>query len=73
MRSSFEFNYVGKTTILEKMGLGDIVTTIPVVGVSTKTIDRKDITINAWDLGVNNEKFRPLWKHYYPETQGKAF
>ena len=48
-----------------------MVTNTPMLGFTTKTIEHNSITIMSWDL-VGNEKIRPVWKHYYPGTHGKA-
>ncbi|XP_038624129.1 ADP-ribosylation factor 4-like isoform X2 [Tachyglossus aculeatus] len=47
----------GKTTILYKLKLGEIVTTIPTI---------------VWDVG-GQDKIRPLWRHYFQNTQGLIF
>ncbi|KAK1887225.1 ADP-ribosylation factor 5 [Dissostichus eleginoides] len=46
----------GKTTILYKLKLGEIVTTIPTIG-----------------FNVETDKIRPLWRHYFQNTQGLIF
>ncbi|KAK2092302.1 ADP-ribosylation factor 4 [Saguinus oedipus] len=50
----------GKTTILYKLKLGEIVTTIPTIG------------FNVWDVG-GQDGIGPLWKHYFQNTQGLIF
>jgi small GTP-binding protein len=62
----------GKTTILYKLKLGEIVTTIPTIGFNVETIDYKNINFTVWDIG-GQDKIRPLWKHYYQNTQGLIF
>ena len=41
----------GKTTILYKLALDQIVSTIPTVGLNIESITYKDIKFNVWDLG----------------------
>ena len=41
----------GKTTILYKLALDEIVSTIPTVGLNIETITYKDIKFHVWDLG----------------------
>ena len=41
----------GKTTILYKMKLGEIVTTIPTIGFNVETIDYKNVSFTIWDVG----------------------
>merc|ERR1712199_47710 len=48
----------GKTTILYKLKLGEVVTTIPTIGFNVETVEYK---------------IRPLWRHYYQNTQGIIF
>ena len=97
----------GKTTILYKLKLGEIVTTIPTIGksknfaiqnkikVSSKllflinfpnnlklksfltgfnveTVEYKNICFTVWDVG-GQDKIRPLWRHYFQNTQGLIF
>merc|ERR1712196_132075 len=62
----------GKTTILYKLKLGEIVTTIPTIGFNVETVEYKNISFTVWDVGGQN-KIRPLWKHYIQNTQGVIF
>ncbi|XP_043114519.1 ADP-ribosylation factor 1-like [Puntigrus tetrazona] len=62
----------GKTTILYKLKLGEIVTTIPTIGFNVETVEYKNISFTVWDVG-GQDKIRPLWRHYFQNTQGKAF
>ena len=52
----------GRTTILYKLKLGEVVTTIPTIGFNVETINYRDtaITIHEYS-GI--KKVRPLWKH----------
>jgi len=59
----------GKTTILYKLKLGEIVTTIPTIGFNVETVEYKNISFTVWDVG-GQDKIRPLWRHYYQNTQG---
>merc|ERR1712096_59326 len=62
----------GKTTILYKLKLGEIVTTIPTIGFNVETVEYKNISFTVWDVG-GQDKIRPLWKHYFQNTQGLIF
>jgi ADP-ribosylation factor protein 1 len=62
----------GKTTILYKFKLGEVVTTIPTIGFNVETVDYKNISFTVWDVG-GQDKIRPLWRHYYQNTQGLIF
>ena len=97
----------GKTTILYKLKLGEIVTTIPTIGMykasladaamivcsvacvlvislskrlwqnfklaplgfNVETVEYKNISFTVWDVG-GQDKIRPLWRHYFQNTQG---
>ena len=41
----------GKTTILYKLKLGEIVTTIPTIGFNVETVDYKNISFTVWVCG----------------------
>jgi ADP-ribosylation factor protein 1 len=41
----------GKTTILYKLKLGEIVTTIPTIGFNVETVQYKKINFTVWDVG----------------------
>ncbi|XP_070502811.1 ADP ribosylation factor 4 [Chironomus tepperi] len=62
----------GKTTILYKLKLGEIVTTIPTIGFNVETVEYKNICFTVWDVG-GQDKIRPLWRHYFQNTQGLIF
>ena len=62
----------GKTTILYKLKLGEVVTTIPTIGFNVETVDYKNISFTVWDVG-GQDKIRLLWRHYYQNTQGLIF
>eukprot|EP00697_Spironema_sp_BW2_P004487 gnl/Spiro4/16104_TR8661_c0_g1_i1.p2 gnl/Spiro4/16104_TR8661_c0_g1~~gnl/Spiro4/16104_TR8661_c0_g1_i1.p2 ORF type:complete len:184 (+),score=40.72 gnl/Spiro4/16104_TR8661_c0_g1_i1:48-599(+) len=62
----------GKTTILYKLKMGEVVTTIPTIGFNVETVKYKNIEFTVWDVG-GQHKIRPLWKHYYNNTQGLIF
>ncbi|KAA0061085.1 ADP-ribosylation factor 2-like [Cucumis melo var. makuwa] len=94
----------GKTTILYKLKLGEIVTTIPTIGIippflsffvynsvftllnrlrshsrgatrlrfNVETVEYKNISFTVWDVG-GQDKIRPLWRHYFQNTQGLIF
>jgi len=62
----------GKTTVLYKLKLGEIVTTIPTIGFNVETVEYKNISFTVWDVG-GQDKIRPLWRHYFQNTQGLIF
>ncbi|XP_043264777.1 ADP-ribosylation factor 2 [Colletes gigas] len=62
----------GKTTILYKLKLGEIVTTIPTIGFNVETVEYRNICFTVWDVG-GQDKIRPLWRHYFQNTQGLIY
>ena len=62
----------GKTTILYKLNIGEVITTIPTVGFNVETIKYKNIEMDCWDMG-GQKKIRPLWHHYYENTDAIIF
>merc|ERR1711972_1012929 len=57
---------------LYKLRLGEVVTTIPTIGLNVETVEYKNISFNVWDIG-GQDKIRPLWRYYYQGTQGLIF
>ncbi|KAF4107734.1 ADP-ribosylation factor 4-like [Onychostoma macrolepis] len=62
----------GKTTVLYKLKLGEVVTTIPTLGFNVETVDYKNISFTVWDVG-GQDTIRRLWRHYYQNTKGLIF
>ncbi|XP_077386389.1 ADP-ribosylation factor 4-like [Festucalex cinctus] len=62
----------GKTTLLYRMKLAEVVTTIPTVGFNVETVEYKNISFTVWDVG-GQTVIRPLWRHYYTNTNGVIF
>uniref|UniRef100_A0A2K6JXZ0 ADP ribosylation factor 1 n=1 Tax=Rhinopithecus bieti TaxID=61621 RepID=A0A2K6JXZ0_RHIBE len=63
---------VGKTTILSKLKLGEIVTTIPTTGFNVETVEYKNISFTVWDVGGQDKIWR-LWHHDFQNPQGLIF
>jgi len=57
----------GKTTILYKLKLGEVVNTIPTIGFNVEIIKKGKLEFVVWDVG-GQEKIRTLWRHYYGDT-----
>ena len=47
-------------------------TTIPTIGFNVETVQYKKIEFTVWDVG-GQDKIRPLWRHYFQNTQGLIF
>ncbi|KAG7248283.1 hypothetical protein CRUP_013516, partial [Coryphaenoides rupestris] len=41
----------GKTTILYRLQVGEVVTTIPTIGFNVETVTYKNLKFQVWDLG----------------------
>ena len=53
----------GKTTILYKLKLGEVVTTIPTIGFNVETVEYKNISFTVWDVGGQDKVRLPLIPH----------
>ena len=62
----------GKTTILYRIKLGENVVTIPTIGFNVETVKCGSLEFTVWDCGFR-DKMVPLWRHYYPGTDGIIF
>ena len=62
----------GKTTVLYKIKLNDVVTTIPTIGFNVERVEYKNLRMTIWDIG-GQDRLRPLWRHYYDNTNGVIF
>lgn len=62
----------GKSSILFKLKQNEFVQTIPTIGFNVETVEYKNLKFTIWDVG-GQPKLRPLWKHYYLNTQAIIF
>ncbi|RUS69068.1 hypothetical protein EGW08_023171 [Elysia chlorotica] len=63
----------GKTSLLYGLKLGEVIQTVPTVGYNVETVTTPDGgSFTCWDLG-GQEKVRPLYRHYYPNTHGYVY
>ena len=62
----------GKTTILYKLHIGEVLTTVPTIGFNVEKVQYKNVVFTVWDVG-GQEKLRPLWRHYFNNTDGLIF
>mmetsp|Transcript_3951 Transcript_3951/g.10218 ORF Transcript_3951/g.10218 Transcript_3951/m.10218 type:complete len:181 (-) Transcript_3951:186-728(-) len=58
----------GKTTILYKLHLGDVIETQPTIGSNVEEVCHRNIRFQVWDLG-GQERLRKAWGTYYINTQ----
>ncbi|KAF2882083.1 hypothetical protein ILUMI_24086 [Ignelater luminosus] len=57
----------GKTTILYRLQVGEVVTTIPTIGFNVEQVQYKNLKFQVWDLG-GQTSIRPYWRCYYSNT-----
>ncbi|XP_059490440.1 E3 ubiquitin-protein ligase TRIM23-like [Neocloeon triangulifer] len=63
----------GKTSILFKLKQDEFVAATPTIGFNVESLElRSDLQLTVWDVG-GQPKLRPLWKHYYLNTQAVVF
>ncbi|KAB2596947.1 exportin-1-like [Pyrus ussuriensis x Pyrus communis] len=62
----------GKTTILYKLHIGEVLSTVPTIGFNVEKIQYKNVMFTVWDVG-GQEKLRPLWRHYFNNTDGLIY
>jgi small GTP-binding protein len=57
----------GKTTILYRLSLGQLVQTTPTIGSNVEEISYNNVKLQAWDLG-GQESTRSVWDVYFANT-----
>jgi len=62
----------GKTSLLYKLKIGDVITTIPRIGFNLETIETKQVTIYNWDIG-GADKILSLFRFFYEICSGLIF
>uniref|UniRef100_A0A3Q0RNA9 ADP-ribosylation factor-like protein 1 n=1 Tax=Amphilophus citrinellus TaxID=61819 RepID=A0A3Q0RNA9_AMPCI len=60
----------GKTTILYRLQVGEVVTTIP-IGFNVETVTYKNLKFQVWDLG--GQTSIPYWRCYYSNTDAVIY
>ena len=54
----------GKTTILYKLSLGEVIVTQPTIGSNVEEVNHSNIKLQVWDIG-GQENLRGNWDVYY--------
>ena len=62
----------GKTTILYRLSLGQLVKTTPTIGSNVEEINYNNVQFQAWDLG-GQESTRSVWDVYYMNTDAIVY
>ncbi|KAJ7303114.1 ADP-ribosylation factor, partial [Mycena albidolilacea] len=55
-----------------RLKLGEIVTTFLTIGFNVETVEYKNVSFTAWDLG-GQVSTHQLWNHYFQNIQGVIF
>jgi ADP-ribosylation factor-like protein 8 len=53
----------GKTTLLNVLSNGQVVETLPTVGLNVRTMQKEGVKMKVWDLG-GQQRFRNEWPRY---------
>ena len=62
----------GKTTILYRLSLGQLVKTTPTIGSNVEELTYNNVQFQAWDLG-GQESTRSVWDVYYMSTDAIVY
>lgn len=62
----------GKTSVLFKLKQNEFMAPGGTIGFNVETLEYKNLKFTIWDVG-GQPKLRPLWKHYYLNTQAVVF
>mmetsp|Transcript_6923 Transcript_6923/g.19138 ORF Transcript_6923/g.19138 Transcript_6923/m.19138 type:complete len:192 (-) Transcript_6923:69-644(-) len=62
----------GKTTILYKLHIGEVLSTVPTIGFNVEKVQYKNVVFTVWDVG-GQKKLRPLWRYYFNNTDGLIY
>ena len=62
----------GKTTILYRLSLGQLVKTTPTIGSNVEELNYNNVKFQAWDLG-GQESTRSVWDVYYMNTDAIVY
>ena len=57
----------GKTTILYRLSIGQLVKTTPTIGSNVEEISYNNVKLQAWDLS-GQESTRSVWNEYFINT-----
>ena len=62
----------GKTTILYKLALNEVVVTQPTIGSNVEEVTHKNVRMQVWDLG-GQENLRSSWDAYYENAEAVIY
>ena len=62
----------GKTTILYKLALNEVVITQPTIGSNVEEVTHQNVKLQVWDLG-GQESLRSAWDAYYENAEAVIY
>ena len=62
----------GKTTILYKLALNEVVVTQPTIGSNVEEVSHQNVKLQVWDLG-GQESLRASWDAYYENAEAVIY
>jgi ADP-ribosylation factor-like protein 5B len=62
----------GKTTILYKLALNEVVVTQPTIGSNVEEVKHQNVKMQVWDLG-GQENLRQAWDAYYENAEAVIY
>ncbi|KAK7109331.1 ADP-ribosylation factor 6-like [Littorina saxatilis] len=68
----FGLDAAGKTTLLYRLKLGEIVTTIPTMSFNLETVNHNGLDMVTWDVG-SRDKSRAIYRHFTVDMDASIF
>ncbi|RLN13233.1 ADP-ribosylation factor-like [Panicum miliaceum] len=62
----------GKTTILYRLHVGEVLSTVPTIGFNVEKVEHKNVAFTVWDVG-GQDKLRPLWRQYLSNSDALIY
>jgi small GTP-binding protein len=62
----------GKTSIINKLNLGEVKDTIPTIGFNVEKVTYKNLNMNIFDVG-GQERLRRVWSQYFEGASAVIF
>ncbi|KAL6861801.1 hypothetical protein ACP4OV_017501 [Aristida adscensionis] len=62
----------GKTTILYRLHIGEVLSSVPTIGFNVEKVEYKNVAFTVWDVG-GQDKLRPLWRQYLSNSDALIY
>ncbi|PPR81455.1 hypothetical protein GOBAR_AA39255 [Gossypium barbadense] len=59
----------GKTTILYRLQMGEVVSTIPTIGFNVETVQYNNIKFQVWDLAANPKAISANLRFFFSDSK----